>query len=193
MQLRSSTRSLTLGLLGRDLCRNCNASHLTSTLTREFHSGSFNITLFLPFRFSLVLSQLHLRSLTHLLCNSLIRTSRHCLTEEWITWHAHTPLRLSISNMHVHAHMYVCVCVARESFNLLSRSMTVHGNLLIHSVARDRRRLVANKISPSLRHRLLLPSSAFTRCAHYETCYIALHYGYIRSSASCLVIMSNSR
>lgn len=51
-----------------------------------------------------------------------------------------------------------------------SRSMTVHGNLLIHSVARDRRCLVADEISSSLRTPLPSPS-AFTTRAHYEIYY----------------------
>lgn len=177
--------------------------HLHYVFTGKFHSGLFNITLFFSSFVLLPFSHNRACGLTHLLRNNLVRISQRCSTEEWIAWYilAHTHkcycIFLSV-NMHTCAHIctrtYACVCAARESANLLSRSMTVHSNLLIHSVARDRRRLVANEISPSLRHQLLLlPSSAFIRCAYYGTCYIALHYGYIRSSASCSVIMSNSQ
>lgn len=192
-QLRNSTRSLTLELLGRPPPHcNCNAPHLTSApvFTGEFHSESFNVTLFFS------LSSFHTTTLAvwHIsyVTVSPVYPNIARLKSESRDARTHTPSRLSTSKYAYARDSRVCMQYVRApACSLVQWPCTATFWFSWWHVTDDG--LVANEISPSLYHRLLLlPSSAFIRYAHYRTCYIALCYGYVRSSASCSVIMSNS-
>jgi len=151
-----------LGFLGHVPFRARDASPCSAP-RRHFHSGFRSRPFNIPFLLLLLLPTLprsQPRSWPRLLRNNLVRTGAGIARPGWerdaryITMSLLHPLVYSPPpalwsvNMHMQqtgtrAHARAPTCARR--------SMTVHGNLLIHSAARDRGCLVADEISSSLR------------------------------------------
>lgn len=162
----------------------CSTFDFYTYLHRGFHSKSFNIPFPLSFLFhpSLPLSHNRACGLIHLLCNSLIRASGYCFIHYreaiaiykyiHIYTHLHNDapslLNMHIYVLHTRAHVMWERQPAALSFN--DRTWQLFDSLSVHVTTARCQRNIFFTLSLASSSSL----SAFIRCTHYETYYIAL-------------------